>query len=397
MISLKVTWPTFEWSVRREWWENRSLWMAPVVVAGVILVGALLGMAVATRVAAGDWHGDWNYSAYKAAGAPFLFVLAVMAVVRAVTASLYCMGAILNERRDRSILFWKSMPVSDLTAVLAKFATALGVTVAASFVVTIALELVLMILATLGMALHGFNPFPVWRAAPLLDVTALTAWLMLAGSLWYAPIYAWLLLVSSWAKRSALLWSLAPPVGIMIIEGIAFNTNRFGAFLGDRLNFMGHGFNGPIHPHSLDMSMSYIDLVGFLTDPGLWGASSSPQSSSPARSGCGGRGRRCDTGANRPRQAAAGVDDNAGRIASTPGGARGVGVAPVLTRRPFAQSFELDRDALQHRVHVHRERVVRGFVVEGVESLHPRLGHGPLFRRHLITPGVAQELAELLG
>lgn len=271
MISLKVTWPTFEWSVRREWWENRSLWLAPVVVAGVILFGSLLGMAVASRIAVEDWHGDWNYSAYKAAGAPFVFVLGVTALVRVVTAALYCMGAVLNERRDRSILFWKSMPVSDLTAVLAKFATAMGVTVAVSFIVTMVLELVLLILATLGMALHGFNPFPIWRAAPILDVTILTAWVMVAGSLWYAPIYAWLLLVSAWAKRSAIPWSLAPPVGVMIVEGIAFNTRRFGAFLGDRLDFVSHGINGSIHPHSMDLTMSYIDPVGFFTDPGLWG------------------------------------------------------------------------------------------------------------------------------
>src|SRR5206468_10746510 len=60
----------------------------------------------------------------------------------------YCLDALYGERRDRSILFWKSLPVSDVMAVLSKLAIPIVILPLLSFAVTVATQFFMLLLST---------------------------------------------------------------------------------------------------------------------------------------------------------------------------------------------------------------------------------------------------------
>src|SRR6266480_2002824 len=97
------------WSVRRELWENRSIYIAPLAVAAVMIFGFLIAAiaALSTNTVKFDSQPD------KLAQ-PFNFVAILMMATMLIVAIFYCLDALHGERRDRSVLFWKSMPVSDV-------------------------------------------------------------------------------------------------------------------------------------------------------------------------------------------------------------------------------------------------------------------------------------------
>jgi ABC-2 type transport system permease protein len=135
----------------------------------------------------------------------------------------YCIGALYDERRDRSVLFWKSMPVSDTMTVLSKLATAALVAPIIAFVATIALHVAFLGVAALVTALHGgsatrlvFGP-----AEPLLLWAKLGVYLF-GNAIWMLPTIGWLLFASSYARSKAFLWAIFPPV----LLGIAWNISE---------------------------------------------------------------------------------------------------------------------------------------------------------------------------
>jgi ABC-2 type transport system permease protein len=128
----------------------------------------------------------------------------------------------------------------------------------------------MLLLSSLVVVASGSNPVMLWGKLPLFQMAMMLLYhLVTVHMLWHAPIYAWLLLVSGWARRAVFLWAALPPLAICIIEKIAFNSSHFAAMLGYRLggpqafHFKPSG-NAPIHP------MTHIPLAEFLTTPGLW-------------------------------------------------------------------------------------------------------------------------------
>jgi hypothetical protein len=120
----------FYWSVRRELWENRSIYVAPVAVAGFVLLGFLFSLhnlPQAAHVLSGPKPGpDATPAAMLAYNKQAMSLMVpqfagfAILVVSLVVAVFYCLGSLHAERRDRSVLFWKSLPVSDRTTVLSK-------------------------------------------------------------------------------------------------------------------------------------------------------------------------------------------------------------------------------------------------------------------------------------
>ena len=193
-------------------------------------------------------------------------------VTALIVAVFYCLGALHNERRDRSILFWKSLPVSDLTAVLAKVIIPMVVLPVITIVVICALHLFMLLIGTAALLAHGFNPTPFWTQVPWLRVELTLLYLLVTLSLWYAPIYGWLLLVSAWAKRAPFLWAVLPPLAISLLEKIAFDTSNFGSMVRYRLH---GGFseafdvNDAAVGHRM-MQLPRMDVAQYLSSPGLW-------------------------------------------------------------------------------------------------------------------------------
>src|SRR5262249_51453335 len=107
------------WSIRRELWENRSICIAPLIVAGVFVFGFLLsGFTASQRVRA--LIGQPAMKQRVAVTMPYNFIAGLIVLTAFLVGVFYCLDALYGERRDRSILFWKSLPVSDLTTVLSK-------------------------------------------------------------------------------------------------------------------------------------------------------------------------------------------------------------------------------------------------------------------------------------
>jgi ABC-2 type transport system permease protein len=244
------------WLIRREVWENRSLWIAPLVVAGVILVIAMFG-----GIHVGDggqfsmgWQSDSSIHLSERDQAHIRDAMSekpeTRQIVYAITLSgftavllftmvivlfFYLLDSLLAERKDRSILFWKSLPVSDTEVVLSKLLTAAVVVPLFVLVVSSVLQILFALVwsvrfsnSVLGEALMAWDG-PTWislQASYLLTITM--------AILWYLPLIAYLLVVSVWARRNAFLWAVLPPVALLTIENMILGSNRFGDFLGHR-------------------------------------------------------------------------------------------------------------------------------------------------------------------
>ena len=140
----------------------------------------------------------------------------------------YSVEALHGERRDRSILFWKSLPVSDFTVVLSKVMIPLVIVPLITVVLTIATHVLMLLVNVVILQVNGMNLSLLWTNLSLSKMWMMMLYHMLAlHGLWFAPAYSWMLLASAWARRGAFLWAVLPPIGIGVVEKIAFNTTLF--------------------------------------------------------------------------------------------------------------------------------------------------------------------------
>jgi ABC-2 type transport system permease protein len=274
MLAPSVTRPLY-WSVRRELWENHSIYIAPLAVAALALFGFLLALIHPPK------SHDMGLAAINpsfeptALAMPYSHAAMLLVLTGFIVVIFYCLDALYAERRDRSILFWKSLPVSDLTTVLAEAGIPLVVLPLIVFAITVALQLTMLVLSIAALLMSGGSVATLWRQLPLFQLEAGLFYSLAVIALWYAPIFAWLLLISAWARRTTFLWALLPPLAIALVEFITFHTVHFGSLLRERfLGFAPRAFNfrmpdgSIIDPHFIPISQ--ITPGRFLATPGLW-------------------------------------------------------------------------------------------------------------------------------
>jgi len=261
------------WSLRREIWENRSIWIAPLCAAGFVLFGFTISLFRMTHTLQqiSKMPPDAQ-TAFRMI--PFGIAVAAVMVTTVIVGVFYCLGTLYNERRDRSILFWKSMPVSDVTTVLAKASVPLVVLPLIGFVVIFATELVMILLDSAGWLATGRDSASLWAQIPLLRIWLLAFYGFVTLSLWYAPVYAWLLVLSAWARRGPFLWAVLPPLAIGVVEKLAFDTSWFLDQLKWRLGGNFHEAFVALPPHKKGVHVTFQwpvpDPLKFITSPGLW-------------------------------------------------------------------------------------------------------------------------------
>jgi ABC-2 type transport system permease protein len=211
--------------IRRELWEHRTLWITPLIVGGLLVLTAFpihFG-----NVSFGE-HAEEFANPQSRLG---IFTLMLWGqtvpqyLVMVIVLSFYLMDCLYQERKDRSILFWKSLPVSDANTVISKFLVAM-------VVVPLGVYLTAMVCGVLFQAIWaartaaGSLPYIAvsWDTVAWLKVQGLMLYGLLVSALWYAPMAAFLLLVSAWARRNVFLWASLPPVIAIVIERHAFGT-----------------------------------------------------------------------------------------------------------------------------------------------------------------------------
>ncbi len=232
---------TMKWLLRREFWEHKgSMYIAPLVVAGLMLATMVASLIFGKTVrlfnmkvngqhvdGAAVIHGlplDMQAKMAEIATSAYLFVSAPLFLMLAVVVFWYCMGALYDERRDRSILFWKSLPVSDEMSVLSKVLTAAVVSPVITGVIAVALSLVLLFAGCTVLTFHGVNLFSYVIASPNLYLAPLGLLSLLpVYVVWALPTIGWLMLVSSWARSKVFLWAVAAPlVALLIVRWLSY-------------------------------------------------------------------------------------------------------------------------------------------------------------------------------
>jgi ABC-2 type transport system permease protein len=232
---------TMKWLIKREMWEHKGmlLW-APAVIA--TLIGALALAAIflghnisingegeATAIGSVTIEGGMRTrivetmsQAYMVSAMPVLMVLSFLVF-------FYCLGALHDERRDRSLLFWKSLPVSDATTVMSKLLLAVVVAPLIALAIGTVLSLVILLAACVKVMAHGTNLFGAMLAAPDFYLTPLRMiGLLPVYILWALPTVGWLLLVSSMARSKVFLWAVGTPLVTALLLLWAEKALHFG-------------------------------------------------------------------------------------------------------------------------------------------------------------------------
>jgi ABC-2 type transport system permease protein len=246
------------WLIKREFWEHRALYIAPMVYAGLVLIMALISAfgwgdvnieGISWREGMSpdnpppEVRGGARLMVYAAFAVPFMFIAAIVTLY-------YSLDALYADRRDRSVLFWKSLPVSDTETVFAKLGVAAFFGSAAALVLSIVTLVLVLCIATIALALRGMPTLIMWTHIPLLPNIAFILYMWIAMALWYLPIWTWCLLASSWARRAPFLWAVVPAIVVGILEYQVFGTKEFAQLLLTRLT--------GVFSEAIDLSGSFM-------------------------------------------------------------------------------------------------------------------------------------------
>ncbi|QEE27925.1 ABC transporter permease [Terriglobus albidus] len=262
----------FYWSIRRELWEHRSILFAPATVAAAIIVVAIVRISFLTAFVhnGGSVRMERNGGGQDIVAGMFMVAAGLVLITAILTGVFYSLDALLSERRDRSILFWKSLPVSDRTTVLAKAAVPIVVLPGVAFVITIAMNIVLALIFSFGLLIFREPLGDLWSQLPFFQIQVFVLYFIVTCTLWYAPIYGWLLLVSSISRRAALVWAVVPFIGAVGLERFAFRTEYVGRWLQHRL---AGGVQAAFHyatKHNGPIGLRDATPLVYLAEPGLW-------------------------------------------------------------------------------------------------------------------------------
>jgi ABC-2 type transport system permease protein len=258
---------TYKWLVRREFWENRAIWILPASIGALLTFAALVGRGEIRVLAAAGQNPT------KAALILLFVYAAIFWVAMAIYASWYLLDSLYADRRDRSVLFWKSLPISDTATVLSKLFVGLIAIPAVYFVAADVSTLLMTLILSAKMSTIGGV---LWQPNLWLQQQVFWVYVILSCAIWNLPIAGWLMLVSAWSKRAVILWAILPPLAAALAERIFIGTHVVGRLLSYRL--LGYGavaFNHPAHwPTAADaMTTSVWQLpnpLGFASNPDTW-------------------------------------------------------------------------------------------------------------------------------
>jgi len=274
--------------IKREIWEHRSIYVTPMAIATIVSLSVLAMLVFASGFAkeldvaifgASNLTGEAERRAVLTGfflGTSWLFLIAL-----AVLTVFYCLDSLYGERKDKSILFWRSLPVTDAETVLSKLITAAVVIPAVAVIGIIVTHLVNLVITSIWVSMKGGDAgLLIWGSVPIFDNWAAAFIVVLASGIWMSPFIAWFLFVSAWTKRAPLLMAFMPLIVLPLLEWIFLRTRFFATAVLDRGDsmplfreldfdsfFEEEGWHTGIENISL---VDHLDVVQFLTSPAMW-------------------------------------------------------------------------------------------------------------------------------
>ncbi len=216
-------------SVKREYWEHRNTIVGlPLVISALFIIAAIFAILVITNYEAeNDGEEITSFS-----------VMATFIGAAWLAGFYYLLSCLHADRKDNSILFWKSLPVTETQNALTKFFVGSVGLVAVSIVFA---WLTCIVFYILGVVANSMDIGQTGQDAGMqFSVAGLLLWplaSLLMGLVWGAPLFAYVLLVSAAAKRSPFLLLILPLLGLMLLERIVFETTRILGFFAEHLPF----------------------------------------------------------------------------------------------------------------------------------------------------------------
>ena len=221
--------------VRRELWEHRAIFVTPLVIGTIVTLGTLTALMFV-----GEFQNELNLAIFGAqnvageferraaltafyGGTSWLFLLGL-----GVLTVFYALDALYAERKDKSILFWRSLPVTDAETVISKLVTAVLVIPAIAIAGIILTHLVNLVITSVWVASKGGSAgMLIWGSVPFFDNWMATILVIYASAIWMSPFLGWFLFVSAWTKRAPLMVAFLPLVLVPMIEGIFMRSAHF--------------------------------------------------------------------------------------------------------------------------------------------------------------------------
>ena len=276
--------------VRRELWEHRSIYVTPIVIALVMTLLTLMAL-----VFTGDFQRELNLAifgmqnvagemelralltgAFVLTSQPFLIGLAILTV-------FYALDSLYAERKDKSILFWRSLPVTDAETVISKLLTAIIVIPAAAIAGIIVAHLVNLVITGIWVSSKGGDASTlIWGSVPLFDNWLAMILFLYTAAIWMSPFVGWFLFVSAWTKRAPFMMAFLPLVLVTIFEGIFLRSAHFADAVWGRMVMMpifaisgmdieefiqdGHARMNP----DMVSLLNHIDLAKFFSSVDTW-------------------------------------------------------------------------------------------------------------------------------
>lgn len=273
--------------VRRELWEHRAIYIAPLVIA---LVMSLMSLTGQVTISAFGHEVDLAIIGASSAGeierqaaitAMLMVFTSIFALGAWILMIFYSLDALYAERRDKSILFWRSLPVTDAETVISKLLTAVLVIPLTAFAFVVVTHLLNLILWSIWLSIQGGDAgHLLWSAAPLFDNWAATLIIAVAMPLWLSPLIGWFLFVSVFTRRSPLLIAFLPMFVVPMLEKMVSSTSLFWdaifvrsvrppLFKGIDVSRIFDEDNFQIAADTASL-LAKIDLARFLSSPSMW-------------------------------------------------------------------------------------------------------------------------------
>ena len=293
--------------LKREFLDSKTgFFTVPLVIAGFTLFAMILGLisleiqfgdeidldlGTATITIDGEVYTDDDFDsdigeenfgqllgrAVSGATSAGILIILPFVVFFGLLSSLY------DDRRDRSFLFWKSMPVSDTKEVLTK----LGYYAIAGPFILFAFMMVLgfiaMLVVTPFIWYHGGSAMDLlWGPTPFISMWVSAAANYVVYALWILPILAWLMLASAYAPKAPMIFAIVPVIAIITVE-VLFNNGQtylaealldrialdYGHIMGDILE-KGKHFQGDMEVRDLSIGDAFRALGASFANTKFW-------------------------------------------------------------------------------------------------------------------------------